>query len=274
MAHIHLDPPESFNFTKPDEWSRVKTTVHMASGLTEERGEKQVSTLLNCLREQAEDILNSAGIMSESEDRKVCKEVVDTLDAFFRLHTNVIFEHSRFDLCSQQEGESAEEYITVLCSLAEDCEYKEWKEEIIRDKLGILSLQNSVCYDGAGTMIRHFQTCRPESDRPEKLKLAGAEVTTISQNSLRCLDVITLQNPLKAVYGPAGERLSVKGQFQATFCHEGHESLETVFVVNGQIPLAADSQSLTTFVTPFRRFCFNKLPFGISSAPEHFQREM
>ena len=102
----------------------------------------------------------------------------------------------------------------------------------------------------------------------------GAEVTTISQNSLRCLDVITLQNPLKAVYGPAGERLSVKGQFQATFCHEGHESLETVFVVNGQIPLAADSQSLTTFVTPFRRFCFNKLPFGISSAPEHFQIEM
>lgn len=150
MAHIHLDPPESFNFTKPDEWSRVKTTVHMASGLTEERGEKQVSTLLNCLREQAEDILNSAGIMSESEDRKVCKEVVDTLDAFFRLHTNVIFEHSKFDLCSQQEGESAEEYITVLCSLAEDCEYKEWKEEIIRDKLvvGICDTALSLSLNG------------------------------------------------------------------------------------------------------------------------------
>ena len=113
------------------------------------------------------------------------------------------------------------------------------------------------------------------NNTPMVFKVAtGAEVTTISQNSLSCLDVITLQNPLKAVYGPAGERLSVKGQFQATFCHEGHESLETVFVVNGQIPLAADSQSLTTFVTPFRRFCFNKLPFGISSAPEHFQREM
>ena len=28
------------------------------------------------------------------------------------------------------------------------------------------------------------------------------------------------------------------------------------------------------FVTPFGRYCFNKLPFGISSAPEHFQKRM
>ena len=29
---------------------------------------------------------------------------------------------------------------------------------------------------------------------------------------------------------------------------------------------------LTTFLTPFRRFCYNKLPFGISGTPEYFQR--
>ncbi len=29
-----------------------------------------------------------------------------------------------------------------------------------------------------------------------------------------------------------------------------------------------------TFLTPIGRFCFNKLPFGINSAPEHFQRKM
>ena len=30
----------------------------------------------------------------------------------------------------------------------------------------------------------------------------------------------------------------------------------------------------TTFITPFGRFHFNRLPFGIASAPEHFQRMM
>ena len=41
-----------------------------------------------------------------------------------------------------------------------------------------------------------------------------------------------------------------------------------------QIPLSKPSRLLTTFITPTWRYCFNKLPFGISSAPEHFQRRM
>ena len=41
-----------------------------------------------------------------------------------------------------------------------------------------------------------------------------------------------------------------------------------------QIPLAKKLRYLTTFITPFRRYCFHKMPFGISSAPEHFQKRM
>ena len=41
-----------------------------------------------------------------------------------------------------------------------------------------------------------------------------------------------------------------------------------------QIPLSPESALLTTFVTPFGRFCFHRLPFGITSAPEHFQKRM
>ena len=41
-----------------------------------------------------------------------------------------------------------------------------------------------------------------------------------------------------------------------------------------QIPLAKPSRKLTTFITPFGRYYFNRLPFGISSAPELFQRRM
>ena len=41
-----------------------------------------------------------------------------------------------------------------------------------------------------------------------------------------------------------------------------------------QIPLSPKSRRLTTFITPFGRFCFNPLPFGISSASENFQRMM
>ena len=41
-----------------------------------------------------------------------------------------------------------------------------------------------------------------------------------------------------------------------------------------QISLEKESRSLTTFITPMGRYCFNKLPFGITSALEHFQKQM
>ena len=41
-----------------------------------------------------------------------------------------------------------------------------------------------------------------------------------------------------------------------------------------QIPLAHSSQEFTTFITPFGRYCFKRLPFGIMSAPEYFRKRM
>ena len=41
-----------------------------------------------------------------------------------------------------------------------------------------------------------------------------------------------------------------------------------------QIPLAQESRPLTTFITPYGRYQFNVLPFGITCAPELFQKRM
>ena len=41
-----------------------------------------------------------------------------------------------------------------------------------------------------------------------------------------------------------------------------------------QVPLGTESRHLTTFITPIGRFCFRRIHFDISSAPEHFQRRM
>jgi len=41
-----------------------------------------------------------------------------------------------------------------------------------------------------------------------------------------------------------------------------------------QMELDEASSDLTTFMTPFGRFKFNRVPVGINSAPEMFQRNM
>lgn len=41
-----------------------------------------------------------------------------------------------------------------------------------------------------------------------------------------------------------------------------------------QIPLCQESAPLTTFITPFGRYCFQRMPMGINLGPEVFQRKM
>ena len=78
MANVHFQPPESFNFRKPDEWPRWRKHFKqfcIASGLAEEAEECQVNTLLYCLRDNAEDVLHSTNILEE--DRKKYGKVLE-----------------------------------------------------------------------------------------------------------------------------------------------------------------------------------------------------
>ena len=55
---------------------------------------------------------------------------------------------------------------------------------------------------------------------------------------------------------------------------KGSRYFSTLDAASGflQIPLDEKSRVYTTFITPFGRYCRNRLPFGISSGPEEFQR--
>ena len=58
MTSLRLDPPAPFDFTHPDKlprWKRRFQQFQLASGLTSKSEERQVSTLLYCMGEAAED---------------------------------------------------------------------------------------------------------------------------------------------------------------------------------------------------------------------------
>ena len=81
---------------------------------------KQVSMLLYCMGETAEDVLTSTDI--SEDDKKKLDSVIATFDRFFKVRKNVIFERVYFNRRSQEDGESAEEVITSLYQLVENCE--------------------------------------------------------------------------------------------------------------------------------------------------------
>ena len=134
---VTLKTPANFDFSKPDQWSKWKRRFEQfasASGLDKEEDARRISTLLYCLGEEADDVLNSTNI--SAEDAKKYDKVIGKFDEYFQVRKNVIYERARFNRRDQLEGESAEEYITALYALVRTCDYKaDQQDEMLRDRL-------------------------------------------------------------------------------------------------------------------------------------------
>ena len=137
-----LSPPPPFPFDSPDQWPKWKRRFEqyrVAAGLLKEPEERQVSTLLYCLGEEAEDILMSTNI---SEDqRKQYVAVLSKFDGFFRVRKNVIIERAKFNRRSQLLDEPAEQFIASLYNLAADCNFGDLKDQLIRDRI-VVGIRN------------------------------------------------------------------------------------------------------------------------------------
>lgn len=85
-----------------------------------------------------------------------------------------------------------------------------------------------------------------------------------------CVDLTKLNKSVKR------EHYILPTSNEITAKLSGATVFSSLYAASGfwQIPLHPDSCKLTTFITPFGRYCFKRLPFGITSAPEIFQRKM
>ena len=81
--------------------------------------------------ENAEETLSS----TNTPTRERYADVMATFNEFFQVRKNVIFEGACFNRRVQREEESAEQFITSLYVLAENCVYSDLAAEMIRDRI-------------------------------------------------------------------------------------------------------------------------------------------
>ena len=123
---------------------------------------------------------------------------------------------------------------------------------------------------------------KDELDRMERLKViekieeptdwcAPCIAVPKKNGKLRmCIDFTNLNRAVRREYHPLPTS-------EETLAELGNSKVFSKLDANcgyWQMKLHADSQKLTTFITPFGRYYCKRLPFGISCAPEIFQREM
>ena len=180
-----------FNFSKPDDWPKwIKCfeQYRVTSGLSKDSEARQVSTLLYCLGEEAEDVLSSTNI--SEEDKAKYSNVLEKLNGFFNVRKNVILERAKFNCRNQLPGESVEQYITTLYHLVENCQYGGLAQEMIRYRLVVgisdKTLSERLCMDAeltlekVKTMIRQREAVHEQRDM---LQQSGStkHTTTLAQ---------------------------------------------------------------------------------------------
>lgn len=127
-------------------------------------------------------------------------------------------------------------------------------------------------------------TVRAELDRMEKMGV----ISKVTQPTPWCAGLVVVPKPKAKIPVRLCVDLTKLNEWVRRERHILPKVDETLAMLEGakiftkldatsgfwQIPLTEESKLLTTFITPFGRYAFNRLPFGISSAPEHFQRRM
>ena len=92
MATLNINPPKQFNFNNPDDWPWWKKWLQHfcdASGLSLATEKCQISTILYCLGEEADDVLLSTNITEEQEKKHA--DVLAKFDEHFKVRENLSF---------------------------------------------------------------------------------------------------------------------------------------------------------------------------------------
>ena len=83
--------------------------------------------------EQSEAILKTT--KPSEDDLKDYDKILGKFNEYYAVRKNVIYERAQFNRRNQLPGETADQYIMALHTLAVNCDYRDMEEDLIRDGL-------------------------------------------------------------------------------------------------------------------------------------------
>ena len=137
---ISLPLPKSFDGTAASWrlWSQRFDRFYYATQLHQKDRQEQVSVYLYAMGEPADDLLM---VLQIDESKITYQELKGKQDQHFGDRKNVIVEKAKLNQRIQKPGEPIDNFIQDLHKLAAECEFGKLKEELIRDRIvvGVLS---------------------------------------------------------------------------------------------------------------------------------------
>ncbi|KAK7090521.1 hypothetical protein V1264_010305 [Littorina saxatilis] len=187
---VSLPPPKSYDGT-PASWPKWRQRFQRyrnGSALAAKPKQQQVSVFLYTMGETADDILLTMNI-DEADDATTYETLLTAFNTHFDTQKNIIVERAKFNKRVQKAEEGVEAFIQDLHKLAEDCSFGTLKEELIRDRIvvGVLndSLSNDLQSQAKLTLVEAIRLSRQAEACKESQPLIRPGENTTAVNEVK-----------------------------------------------------------------------------------------
>ena len=181
-----LKPPQPLNFTDgnlSDAWQRWKqkwTLYAKASGVDGKEEDVRCAVFLHVIGEEGVEVFNTFPMTADEKDK--IEPLLNKFENYCNPKRNVTFERYKFNLRNQKESEPIDQYVTELKNLAASCEFRDLKDELLRDRILMGVRDNNVrgrlLRETDLTLKKAIDLCR--ADEASKLQLRSMESTVQS----------------------------------------------------------------------------------------------
>ncbi|XP_061710675.1 uncharacterized protein K02A2.6-like [Cydia pomonella] len=138
----HARPPpelclEGGPAARAEAWRRWYTQFQVflkASGVYKETSDVQASLLVNLIGSEGYNVYLTFRF-TKDENRDDLQTLVDKFNDHFGTKQNETMARFKFFSRNQESGESIDEYVTALKILAQQCEFKDLEESLMRDRI-------------------------------------------------------------------------------------------------------------------------------------------
>ena len=142
-------PPEPLQLSignSSQNWKRFKqkwSNYELATGVAKKDDAIRVATILTVIGDEALDVYNTF-TWDDDEDKVKIDKVLEQFEKFCEPRKNIIYERYLFFSRGQESGESIDKYATVLRNMADNCEFRDLKDSLIRDRIVLGVTDNHV----------------------------------------------------------------------------------------------------------------------------------
>ena len=137
-----------------------------------------MNTLIYTMGDAADNIFQA--FMLQDENRKKYEVTKEKFEKHFMKKRNIIiYERAKLNSRRQEDGETADLFITALYNLAERCEYGALHDDMIRDRIivGIkdsslserMQLHNALTLEKATRMVRQSEAVKLQQSEMRRL---------------------------------------------------------------------------------------------------------